>query len=345
MKKYLLPENVNWYRANLHSHSVISDGELTPEEMKAAYKAHGYSILAITDHEVIVDHSALSDGEFLMLTGSEYAIDEEFPSFPEINGEPKENWTRLKTIHLCLYAKDPHNTFHAACDESRMHWIRSPYREAVRYDGYHREYTRESINETIRRLNEAGYLVQYNHPNWSLNEYEDYTNLEGVWSLEILNYATELETGAEYCPTVYDEMLRRGMRNLYCSMGDDNHNHGGEMESSFGGSTLIGAKDLTYESVIAAMEKGDFYCTSGRDDPPRIRALYVEDSVIRVNCSPASAIFLTGYGRAFRCVRGEKLTHAEFPLLESDVYFRITVRDDRGNNAHTHAYSVADCQE
>ena len=39
------------YKANLHSHSVISDGNLTPAEMKKAYKDRGYSILAITDHE------------------------------------------------------------------------------------------------------------------------------------------------------------------------------------------------------------------------------------------------------------------------------------------------------
>ena len=38
------------YKANLHSHSTLSDGCLTPEEMAAAYREQGYSILAITDH-------------------------------------------------------------------------------------------------------------------------------------------------------------------------------------------------------------------------------------------------------------------------------------------------------
>ena len=35
MKKYLLPETGNFYKANLHSHSTVSDGTLTPAEMKA----------------------------------------------------------------------------------------------------------------------------------------------------------------------------------------------------------------------------------------------------------------------------------------------------------------------
>ena len=344
MKHYLLPENVNWYRANMHCHSVISDGIFTPAELKAHYKNHGYSILAITDHEVIVDHSDLNDRDFLTLTSSEYAIDQEIASFPAIGDYPAEYWQRIKTIHLCLYAKDPHNTFHAACDESRMHWIRQPYRDAVRYDGYHRVYTKEGINETIRRLNEAGFLVQYNHPNWSLNDRSDYLALEGIWSLEILNYATELESGAEYCPYIYDDMLRNGM-DIYCSMGDDNHNRGGSLEQSFGGSTMIGADELTYDKVISAMEKGEFYCTSGRDNPPQIHALYVEDNTIKVDCSPAVDVMMNGYCRAFRRETGNGITHAEFPLDPNDVYFRITVRDARGNNAHTHAYKVADYLE
>ena len=43
MRKYLLPETGHFYKANLHAHSTLSDGRLTPEELKAAYKAHGYS--------------------------------------------------------------------------------------------------------------------------------------------------------------------------------------------------------------------------------------------------------------------------------------------------------------
>ena len=38
------------YKANLHCHSTVSDGKLTPAELKDAYKNHGYSILCITDH-------------------------------------------------------------------------------------------------------------------------------------------------------------------------------------------------------------------------------------------------------------------------------------------------------
>ncbi len=61
MKKYLLPEKGKFYKANLHSHSTVSDGAWTPEQMKKEYMARGYSIIAYTDHNVMVDHSYLAD--------------------------------------------------------------------------------------------------------------------------------------------------------------------------------------------------------------------------------------------------------------------------------------------
>ena len=63
MKKYLLPENGTFYKANLHCHTVLSDGRLTPEQVRELYMSRGYSIVAFTDHNAmsVVDKKALSD--------------------------------------------------------------------------------------------------------------------------------------------------------------------------------------------------------------------------------------------------------------------------------------------
>jgi len=48
-----IPEPENEYvvlKANFHTHSTISDGLLTPNQVVDLYKKHGYDILAITDH-------------------------------------------------------------------------------------------------------------------------------------------------------------------------------------------------------------------------------------------------------------------------------------------------------
>lgn len=74
-KQYLIPP-MRQYKANLHTHSRVSDGSFTPVEVKEMYKSAGYSIVAMTDHNIVADHSELSDEEFLTLTdeGGNYAV-------------------------------------------------------------------------------------------------------------------------------------------------------------------------------------------------------------------------------------------------------------------------------
>ena len=68
MKRYVLPEDGTFYKANLHCHSTCSDGTLTPEEIKEIYKSNGYSVVAYSDHNVLIDHSDLDDEDFLTVT-------------------------------------------------------------------------------------------------------------------------------------------------------------------------------------------------------------------------------------------------------------------------------------
>ena len=330
----------------MHCHTTISDGHFSPEEIKDVYKKMGYSIVAYSDHELIRDHSYLSDEAFLAITASEFSIDDTKPSFNLPNGESTEEWFARKVMHLGVYSKNPHGTFHPATDNTLFdRWWRAQGRDigTIECDEYHREYTVESINEMVKRLNENGFLVSLNHPNWSLNDMNDYLNIKGLWSLEILNYATERLTGAEYCPYIYDHMVRMGNYNLYCTMGDDNHNPDGSLEESFGGSTFIGASSLEYGHIMEALENGNFYCASGKN-PPKINALYIEDNVIKIDCSPATDIMVTGLGRNYCRMPTEdgEITHAEFKLEPKDIMFRVTVRDKFGNNAHTHYYNVED---
>ena len=108
MKKYILPEGVNWYRANMHCHSNISDGSFSPDKIKKEYKKMGYSIVAYTDHDILLDHSYLNDESFLAITSSEYTIYAWDPFYPNLYdgmlNDPKSNadneWRRTKAMHL-----------------------------------------------------------------------------------------------------------------------------------------------------------------------------------------------------------------------------------------------------
>ena len=65
MRIYLLPQEGAFYKANMHSHSTLSDGSLTPEEIKAAYQEKGYQIFAFSDHRKLIPHPELKDENFL----------------------------------------------------------------------------------------------------------------------------------------------------------------------------------------------------------------------------------------------------------------------------------------
>ena len=63
MKKYLLPKSGNFYKANMHCHTTLSDGKKTPEEVKALYPdenlefGDGYIIPKPFDRRLFVEVS------------------------------------------------------------------------------------------------------------------------------------------------------------------------------------------------------------------------------------------------------------------------------------------------
>lgn len=72
----LLPKGVTYYKANLHCHTVHSDGKLTPQEVKKLYQERGYSIIAFTDHRHYANHSELNDEGFLAIAALETDLNE-----------------------------------------------------------------------------------------------------------------------------------------------------------------------------------------------------------------------------------------------------------------------------
>ena len=44
----------------------------------------------------------------------------------------------------------------------------------------------------IAAANEKGYLVTYNHPEWSRQDYPDYAPLKGIWGMELCNYSSSV---------------------------------------------------------------------------------------------------------------------------------------------------------
>ena len=323
MKIELLPKEMNQYKANLHSHTVLSDGCVTPEVMKDAYKAQGYSILAFTDHNIFIPHNDLTEKDFLILNGIEYDV----------------NAKGGKTCHFCAIAgsKDEENQlfFHR---EPRYVWKGGLEAiKQVKFDDslpdYVRTYSAEGISEMMRGCRDHGYFVTYNHPVWSLERYPEYMSYDGMHAMEIVNYGS-VETGyPEVNEQVYDDMLTGGKR-IFCVATDDNHTVD---HDAFGAFTMIGAEALNYESVMEALFAGRLYASNG----PRITALYAEDGTVHIEVPGAREIrVFTGFRRASRKIGtpDAPVTELQYTPDEKCRYVRFAVVDFEGKTAFTRAY-------
>ena len=65
-----------WYKGNLHTHTVNSDGDSTPHEVASWYREHGYQFLVLSDHNHLTDITGLNAlhaarEKFLLIPGEE----------------------------------------------------------------------------------------------------------------------------------------------------------------------------------------------------------------------------------------------------------------------------------
>lgn len=59
-----------WFKGNLHMHTTLSDGKLSPEASTALYKKAGYQFVALTDHWI--QSKIHQTDDFLVLSGCEW---------------------------------------------------------------------------------------------------------------------------------------------------------------------------------------------------------------------------------------------------------------------------------
>lgn len=331
MKQHLLAQK-NAYKANMHMHTTVSDGRMTPEETKQAFKSKGYSIVAFTDHEVIVPHNDLRDENFLPITSFEVAVSEKCPG---------KIGQCSRTYHINLFSKDAEKTFSSAFSASAVRWEHAKPLIPKGMESFEcpKEYSVACINSIIEKAQAEGFLVSYNHPVWSLQDYSDYAQLKGLWGVELHNTGC-VHQG--YVDTVQpmEDLLRKGER-VFPLATDDAH----RLNDCFGGWIWVLADRLEYADVMDALEKGDFYASTG----PEIYEISIQEHLLTVKTSAAVSVDVATDRRIFmRKGNGnDEMTEATFDLTRwfdtaPDVigspYFRVTVRDARGNQAWSRAY-------
>jgi hypothetical protein len=182
---YFSQEGV-WLKGNLHSHTTVSDGVYTPEEMAADYLAHGYDFISMTDHNVFVPHPDLEQDGLMLLTGVEQDL----------------AYSKTKCIHVV-------GTGAAGKKET---------------DYPCRKYAPEEMTdqELIDTMAKDGQFVVVAHPVWSRMEPDELFALKGFHALEVYNEGAEHLCRAGRADIYWDLLLRRGYK-VFGTASDDTH--------------------------------------------------------------------------------------------------------------------------
>jgi len=330
----LLPEKGHFFKTNMHCHTNISDGKCTPQQVKEIYKKNGYSAVCFTDHEVLIDHRDLCDPDFVALHGYEVAVKKSL--------EEHTGWF-MPVYHFNMISKHQDNLV------VPRYFVENPFfpGNAREWSKTHAQYAERMettvydidwINDYLKTIKDGGFLINYNHPQWSLHNASDYLGLEHLHSIEVINGACRDMN--DNTSIHYEQLLRAGKR-IVPTGGDDMHHPGHVMQAW----TMIKAEELTYEALISAYERGNCYASEG----PEIRSLIIENGSIVVKTSPAAGIFLYSEGRYIDCVtsKTETYTEARFDYCPEKMgrFFRIEVKDTAGNKAFSNAYYTAEIAE
>ena len=286
----ILSQDSKWYKGNLHAHSYWSDGNEFPEMIMDWYKTNGY------DFTVLSDHNILAEGEkWISLSEKEY-LQQAFQNYLQKYGEGWVDHTsdstghikvKLKTLkeYRPLFEEDgkfliiPSEEVTTNFGDKPIHINATNVQEKISpKDG--RDVPEiiqnniDAILEQGKRLN-VPIMPHINHPNFGYGiSADDFIKLKNVRFFEVYNGhpavhnegdSTHLGT-EEMWDLINSSYLKEKKPLLFGVATDDSHNYH-RFDKSYSnpgrGWVMVKADALTASSIIEAMEKGDFYASTG----------------------------------------------------------------------------------
>jgi hypothetical protein len=285
-------EEAKWYKGNLHIHTYWSDGDDFPEMVADWYKSHGYDFLALSDHNIIADHDkwlkvhksktgAVALDKYLKRFGREWVV---------ARGEADQKEIRLRTLaEIKTKLEEPGRFLLIPSEEitdKNVHVNATNIQELILPDKTLDTTTSPQIIKALQHAFDAVHaqrvrtgvpmFAHLNHPNfkWAITAEElmqiDHEQFFEVYNGHptVNNPGDALHAGTE---RVWDIVLAERLGHLgkpvmYGLATDDSHNyHSTVPKASLSGRgwVMVKAKQLDAASIVSAMEKGDFYASTG----------------------------------------------------------------------------------
>jgi hypothetical protein len=299
-----------WFKGNLHTHTLNSDGDSTPAEVVHWYREHGYDFLVLTDHNVLTDVNGLS------------ATPSAAGSFLVVRGEELTSQAEGKPIHV--------NGF----DVSRL--VEPPPAAAVV----------EMVQGMVDRIRGANGVPSINHPNfgWAIGA-DELAKVQRTRLFEVYNGHPQANNagggGVPGLETVWDRLLSGGTL-LYGIAVDDAHHFrrpGDAAASSPGhGWVYVQAPALEPRALLEALEQGRFYASTG----VQLEAVEATPAGVRVTVKPTGLSkyriqFIGPAGRVLAEVPGPDASYA---FTGDERYVRAKVFESTGAVAWTQPIGV-----
>lgn len=369
---------LRWFRGNLHTHTLWSDGDAAPEAAVAWYAEHGYDFLVLSDHNI------LPEGEFWRPIGGGYkearpehvaALRARFGA-DRVEVRPRAGGgeeLRLKTLaELRAQFERPGRFVMIQGEEISDVFAKRPIHHGAvnierRIEPPGGATVRELLRRTLAAIAAEGertgrpVLGHLNHPNylWGVSA-EDLAAVVEERFFEVYNghQLVRNEGDAEHPGTeaIWDYVLTlrlavAGGAPLYALATDDAHDFREfpGVANPGRGWVVVRSPALEADALVAAIAAGDFYASSG----VRLRDVGADGRRLVVEIDPDPGVSYTtrfiGTRRrpgvpAAELAIGETLatvvgTRASYDFRGDELYVRALVVSDR---RHPNGYSPED---
>ncbi|MEO8677705.1 MAG: CehA/McbA family metallohydrolase [Vicinamibacterales bacterium] len=227
--------SLRWYKGNLHTHTLNSDGDSTPDDVVKWYREHGYQFLVLTDHNFLTGVDGLN---------ALHSADEQFLV---IKGEELTDKIGDKSIHVNGFDVD----------------------RAVPVQGG--QTVAEMIQRMVDALRGAHGVPSINHPNfsWAITA-DDLLKLQRTRLFEVFNGHPLVNNlgggGVPGLEDTWDRILSSG-KLMYGIAVDDAHTFKAPGDPNVAGPgrgwVYIRSPRLDARALVEALERGEFYASTG----------------------------------------------------------------------------------
>ncbi|GIV16729.1 MAG: phosphotransferase [Armatimonadota bacterium] len=141
-----------WLRGNLHAHTTLSDGELSPDDTIDAFIRRGYDFVALTDHDAIANPNEVHFPQILIFPGVEHSAQQHILRVNVASTLPHD-LSYQSVIDLTLQEGGLVILNHPNWGENLDHWRDSQLLHLERYHGI------EIYNNVIEYLEGSPYAL------------------------------------------------------------------------------------------------------------------------------------------------------------------------------------------